>query len=151
MLVIEDVEILLTIVILYRVTYDVIVNMPKVSIVHKYAKVSNRLLSRSPRTKYNEDSPARRTVAKLQNLYGQNSSAANAVSMEKYMKNKFKFYGLKSPIRRSLDKQVWISLQSLMKYILSFVEKPTEEHFCIANRTGYVFIRRACRKWSLQY
>jgi 3-methyladenine DNA glycosylase AlkD len=38
-------------------------------------------------------------------LYEANASAENAVAMEKYMKNLFKFHGIKTDLRRGLHKQ----------------------------------------------
>jgi 3-methyladenine DNA glycosylase AlkD len=38
-------------------------------------------------------------------LYEANASAENSAAMEKYMKNLFKFHGLKTELRRSLHKQ----------------------------------------------
>ena len=43
-------------------------------------------------------------VEELSGLYISNGSAENAVSMENYMKNLFRFHGLKTGLRRSLHK-----------------------------------------------
>jgi 3-methyladenine DNA glycosylase AlkD len=45
-------------------------------------------------------------IADLEHAYAANASAENAVPMEKYMKNLFTFYGINSPQRRTLYKQV---------------------------------------------
>ncbi len=41
----------------------------------------------------------------LQQLFEANANAENASAMKAYMKEKFSFYGIKSPERRALQKQ----------------------------------------------
>jgi len=41
----------------------------------------------------------------FQGLLEQNANAENAEAMKAYMKNRFEFYGVKSPLRRELQKQ----------------------------------------------
>jgi 3-methyladenine DNA glycosylase AlkD len=43
-------------------------------------------------------------VESIKSLFSQNSNTENAFFMKKYMKNKFEFYGIKSPLRNELCK-----------------------------------------------
>lgn len=43
----------------------------------------------------------------LKQAFQDNASIENAKPMEAYMKNHFQFYGIKSPLRKSITKSVW--------------------------------------------
>jgi len=43
-------------------------------------------------------------IGELEYLFNQNRNDQNALSMSKYMKNHFPFYGIKSPLRRELQR-----------------------------------------------
>jgi len=45
-----------------------------------------------------------RYISSLTKTFAEHSNSENAVSMQKYMKNKFKFFGIKSTLRRELSK-----------------------------------------------
>lgn len=44
---------------------------------------------------------------RLQSVFQENASAQNAEAMQKYMKDNFPFFGIKTDLRRALLKQVW--------------------------------------------
>ncbi len=45
-------------------------------------------------------------LSRLRTLFEKHSNAANAAAMKKYLRNKFEFYGIKTPERKELVKQV---------------------------------------------
>lgn len=46
-------------------------------------------------------------ISELENIFQENSNTANAFAMAKYMKNKFAFFGIKTPQTRSLFTAIW--------------------------------------------
>lgn len=42
--------------------------------------------------------------------YRENGNGLNAAQMSKYMRNQFEFFGLKSPERRKLDKEILVNV-----------------------------------------
>lgn len=51
----------------------------------------------------------------LEQLLTNNKNSENALAMEKYMKNKFPFYGVKTELRRNLLKEITTKHQSILK------------------------------------
>ena len=65
--------------------------------------------------------------------YAENASPQNAVAMEKYMKNLFPFYGLKTDVRRALLKNVLADYKNEVKenareIVLQLYAKPEREY-----------------------
>lgn len=53
-------------------------------------------------------------------IFARHTNADNAINMKRYMKDKFEFYGIKQPLRKVLQKQIFASISTL-----SFVELET--------------------------
>ena len=75
-------------------------------------------------------------IKDLEKTFQESSNSENAVAMEKYMKNHFSFYGIKTEKRRILFKEVWKENQieisenarSIAKELYS--KKQREFHYC---------------------
>jgi 3-methyladenine DNA glycosylase AlkD len=73
---------------------------------------------------------------KLEKVFNDNSNAENAVSMSKYMKNNFQFFGIKTEDRRRIFKNIWTENQkevsdNAREIALSLYSKKERElHYC---------------------
>ncbi len=52
---------------------------------------------------------------KVELFFLEHQNQKEASGMEAYMKNKFSYYGVKSPIRKELDKQLWKSYKPIIQ------------------------------------
>jgi hypothetical protein len=60
----------------------------------------------SPATKRTKLTRAEAIIADLVREYSGAQNKKNAADMAKYMRNKFEFFGIKTPERRAIDKKV---------------------------------------------
>lgn len=72
-------------------------------------------------------------ITEISLAYAENASPQNAVAMEKYMKNLFPFYGLKTDVRRTLLKTALLNhkddvKQNARKIALALYAKPQREY-----------------------
>ncbi|MGO4818832.1 DNA alkylation repair protein [Flavobacterium sp. W22_SRS_FP1] len=75
-------------------------------------------------------------IAQLENTFVEKSDAENAFAMAKYMRNKFDFFGIKTPKRRQLLKEIWkeneqevaTNIRSIAT--LLFEKTQREFHYC---------------------
>lgn len=86
-------------------------------------------------------------------LFEANSNEENAQAMAKYMRNQFPFYGIKSPLQKSLTRQVWNELGPLPINVfipfcyLCFQKKEKREVQYIINSYG----RRLAKKLPISF
>lgn len=73
----------------------------------KTKRKTKRLRRERPQnqTETGESMSVTQLVQKVQQTFAKNANQKNAVMMKKYMRNQFEFFGLKSPIRRSVSKE----------------------------------------------
>jgi 3-methyladenine DNA glycosylase AlkD len=75
-------------------------------------------------------------ISELENTFQENSHAENGFAMAKYMKNKFTFFGIKTPERRSLFTAIWkknkteVTANARAIAVLLFEKKEREFHYC---------------------
>lgn len=72
-------------------------------------------------------------ITDISSAYAKNASPHNAISMEKYMKNLFPFFGLKTDLRRAVLKTAWAShknevKQNVREIALVLYTKPQREY-----------------------
>jgi len=72
----------------------------------------------------------------LEKAFYENSNTENAVAMSKYMKNNFKFFGIKTVERRQILKKLWkenqqiVSLKAREIALELFQKQQREFHYC---------------------
>jgi 3-methyladenine DNA glycosylase AlkD len=72
----------------------------------------------------------------LEKAFNQNSNPENAVSMSKYMKNNFQFFGIKTEERRRIFKNIWtenkkeVSENTREIALFLYLKKERELHYC---------------------
>ncbi|CAH1792857.1 unnamed protein product [Owenia fusiformis] len=83
-------------------------------------------------------------INKLTNLYSQNANEKNAIAQKKYMRNQFEFFGLMSPERKQIDKEVLqcspkLSLKDTRELLLSLWQQDQREfqQFALTYATKY--------------
>lgn len=75
-------------------------------------------------------------ISELELVFQQRSNAKNALAMEKYMKNKFSFWGIKTPERRQLFTAIWkenkteVAANARAIAVLLFEKPQREFHYC---------------------
>lgn len=75
-------------------------------------------------------------ISELELAFQQSSNAKNALAMEKYMKNKFSFWGIKTPERRQLFTTIWkenkteVAANARAIAVLLFEKPQREFHYC---------------------
>lgn len=78
----------------------------------------------------------RTLIDELENTFQNNSHSENAYKMAKYMKNKFTFFGIKTPYRKQLLKTVWnkytreATVNTRAIAILLMEKQQREFHYC---------------------
>ena len=101
----------------------------------------------------NNDTLAQIYLDRLKSLFEDHASAQNAVAMAKYMRGQFPFYGIKSPLHKSLTKQVWQELGAIAPDVfpafckLCFQASEKREVQYIVNNYG----RRLARQLPLDF
>ena len=66
---------------------------------------------------------------KIKQLFEQNSDEENAIKMSKYMRNLFKFYGIPTPIRKSLYKDLLKEEKAKKTIDWNFLDKCYEDNY----------------------
>jgi 3-methyladenine DNA glycosylase AlkD len=72
----------------------------------------------------------------LEKAFNENSNTENAVSMSKYMKNNFQFFGIKTEERRKIFKSIWteskkeVSENTREIALFLYSKKERELHYC---------------------
>jgi 3-methyladenine DNA glycosylase AlkD len=75
-------------------------------------------------------------ITDLENAFQENSNAENAFAMAKYMRNKFVFFGIKTPERRALFKAIYdddkieVTANARALAVLLFKKEHREFHYC---------------------
>src|SRR5690606_7899686 len=75
-------------------------------------------------------------IPELKQSFQSHASLTNAAAMEKYMKYQFPFFGIKTPLRRMLLKELWnkhseyVSLHPREIALQLFEEAEREYHHC---------------------
>lgn len=75
-------------------------------------------------------------IVELENAFQENSNAENAFAMAKYLKNKFTFFGIKTPERRRIFTAIWkknkkeVTANARALAVLLFEKKQREFHYC---------------------
>ncbi len=60
-----------------------------------------------PKTKKaKEEGMAKQIITELLKAYSKKANKTNAAKMKKYMRGQFEYFGLYTPLRREIDKQV---------------------------------------------
>lgn len=75
-------------------------------------------------------------ISELENIFQKNSNTTNAFAMAKYMKNKFVFFGIKTPQRRSLFTAIWkenkteVTVNARGLAVILLEKEQREFHYC---------------------
>lgn len=75
-------------------------------------------------------------INQLETAFQEHNNAENALSMAKYMKNKFSFFGIKTTERRNLFKEIWkqnkpeVSKNTRAIALALYAKEQRELHYC---------------------
>jgi 3-methyladenine DNA glycosylase AlkD len=75
-------------------------------------------------------------INELEKVFNENSNAENAISMSKYMKNNFLFFGIKTKERRRIFKNIWtenkkeVTENTREIALLLYSKEERELHYC---------------------
>ena len=87
-------------------------------------------------------------ITSIQQEFQLNSNKEIAIAQKQYMKNKFEFYGIKSPLRRELQKLFLVQKYLPAKEELEFIVK---ELWLIPQRELQYFTQELVQKYSKQF
>ena len=87
-------------------------------------------------------------IITIQNQFHENANQEIALAQAKYMKNKFAFYGIKSPLRRELQKPFFVSKYLPKKIELELIVK---ELWLKPQRELQYFTQELVKKYTNQF
>ena len=87
-------------------------------------------------------------ISSIQQEFQLNSNKEIAIAQKQYMKNKFEFYGIKSPLRRELQKSFLVQKYLPAKEDLAFIVK---ELWLKSQRELQYFTQELVKKYSKQF